>query len=171
MIDQWLLPLIEHAVAFELAGRHITAAAALAKLRERHAALSPTDFAVDEQTWADFARKRVPLSPARIDELIGRMVHRGGMLRCTKCGAGSLCACGCGVPYVAEQSAWAAPIAKVPTALERAAAAISAHPEQSNRAIAKEIVVSAQTVKRARAQLAVTGSDVAPDVAPSRHRR
>jgi Winged helix-turn-helix DNA-binding len=166
MIEQWLLPLIEHAVAFERAARPITAAAALAKVRERHAALASTDLAADEQTWADFAHKRVPLPPERIDELIGGMVHRGGLLQCTKCGAGTICACGCGVPYVGEHRAWAAPIAKVPTALERAAAAIAADPAKSNRAIAKEIGVSDQTVRRARRQLEDAGNDVALDHAP-----
>jgi hypothetical protein len=162
VIDQWLLPLIEHAVAFERAGRHITAAAALAKLRERYAALSPTDLAADEQTWGAFASKHVPLAPARIDELIGGMVHRGGLLRCTNCGAGSLCACGCGVPYVGEQSTWAAPIAKVATALERAAAAITANPARSNRALAKEIGVSEPTLRRARRRLEDSGGYDAP---------
>lgn len=157
MIDQWLLPLIEHAVAFERAGRHVTAAAALAKLRERYAALSPTDLAADELTWPDFARKRIPLPPARIDELIGGMVHRGGLLRCSNCGAGSLCACGCGVPYVGEHRTWAAPIAKVATALERATAAITANPGRSNRAIAAEIGLSEPTVRRARQKLNAAG--------------
>jgi hypothetical protein len=167
LLQSWLMPLIERAVEFERAGRHVTAAAALAKVRERYAALSPTDLAADEQGWADFARKHVPLSPVRIDELIGGMVHRGGLLQCTKCGAGTICACGCGVPYLVERRDWTA----AGTALERATAAIAANPAKSNRAIAKEIGVSAQTVKRARAQLADSASDVAPDVAPSRHGR
>lgn len=157
LLDQWLLPVIEQAVAFERAGRHITAAAALAKVRERYAVLSPTDLAADEQTWPDFARKRVPLPPERIDELIGGMVHRGGLLRCTNCGAGSLCACGCGVPYVGEHRTWAAPIAKAATALERAAAAVTANSGRSNRAIAKEIGVVEQTVRRARQKLNAAG--------------
>jgi hypothetical protein len=165
LLQSWLLPLIDAAVAFERAGRHVVAAAALTKLRERHAALAPADLAVDERTWADFARKHVPLPPELIDKLIGHVVHRGGMLRCTKCGAGALCPCGCGAPYLVERRDWTA----AGTALERATAAVTAHPEKSNRAIAKEVGVSAQTVKRARAQFTDSASDVAPDVAPRRH--
>jgi hypothetical protein len=167
LLQSWLFPLIEHAVAFERAGRHITAAAALAKLRERHAALSPTDLPADEQRWPDFARKHVPLPPERIDELIGGMVHRGGLLQCTKCGVGTICACGCGVPYLVERRDWTAS----GTALERAAAAITAHPAKSNRAIAKEIGVSDQTVRRARRQFEESARDVALDHAPSRDGR
>lgn len=166
LLRQWLLPLVGHAVEFERTGRHVVAAAALAKVRGRYAALNSTDLAADEQTWADFARKHVPLPPERIDELIGGMVHRGGLLRCTKCGTPALCPCGCGVPYAVEHRAWAAPIAKVATALERAAAAVTANPARSNRAIAKEIGVSDQTVRRARRQFEDFGSDVALDHAP-----
>jgi hypothetical protein len=166
LLDQWLLPLIERAVEFERAGRHVVAAAALAKVRERYAALSQTDLAPDQQTWAAFTRKHVPLSPERIDELIGGMVHRGSMLRCTRCDTATLCPCGCGAPYAGEHRSWAAPIAKVATALERATAAVTAHPEKSNRAIAKEIGVSDQTVRRARRQFEDSGRDVALDHAP-----
>jgi hypothetical protein len=162
MIDQWLLPLIEHAVEFERAGRHVTAAAALAKLRERHAVLAPNDLAADERSWPDFARKRVPLPPERIDELIGGMVYRGGLLQCTKCGGIAICPCGCGAPYLVERRDWTA----AGTALDRATAAITAHPGKSNRAIAKEIGVSDQTVRRARRQLGDSRSDVALDHAP-----
>lgn len=158
LLQSWLFPLIDAAVAFERAGRHITAAAALAKLRERHAALSPTDLAADEQDWPDFARKHVPLPPERIDKLIGGMIHRGGLLQCTKCGAGTICPCGCGAPYLVERRDWTA----AGTALERAAAAITAHPEKSNRAIAAEIGLSEPTVRRARRQLKNAGGHDAP---------
>jgi transposase len=70
------------------------------------------------------------------------------------------------VPYAVEHRAWAEPIAKVATALERAAAAVTANPARSNRAIAKEIGVSDQTVRRARRQFEDFGSDVALDHAP-----
>jgi ABC-type nitrate/sulfonate/bicarbonate transport system substrate-binding protein len=162
IIDAYLLPLVERVVEFERAGRHVVAAAALAKLRERYAAVGPDDLAADEQTWADFARKHVPLPPDRIDELIGRMVCFGGLLRCTKCGAGTACPCCCGAPYVGEHRSWAAPIAKIAPALERAAAAVAAHPEKSNRFIAAEIGVAEPTVRRARRQLQESGMDVAP---------
>jgi hypothetical protein len=162
LLQSWLLPLIDAAVTFERAGRHITAAAALATVRNRHATLSPNDLAGDERTWRDFAAKHIPLPPERVDELVGGMIHRGGLLQCTKCGVGTICPCGCGAPYLVERRDWTA----AGTALERAGAAIAAHPEKSNRAIAKEIGVSDQTVRRARRQLEDSGTDVALDHAP-----
>jgi hypothetical protein len=162
LLQSWLLPLIEHAVAFERAGRNVAAAAALATVRNRHAALVPSDLAADERSWPDFARKHIPLPPERVDELIGRMVHRGGLLHCTKCGVATICPCGCGAPYLVERRDWTAS----GTALDRATAAIAAHPGKSNRAIAKEIGVSDQTVRRARRQFGDSGTDVALDHAP-----
>ena len=55
---------------------------------------------------------------------------------CSKCGAHARAACNCGVEYV--------------PARERAAAAVAANPEKSNRAIAGDIGVSEPTVRRAR---------------------
>jgi hypothetical protein len=66
---------------------------------------------------------------------------------CPRCGS----SCECGIPYVAKTM--------------RAAEAIAANPEKSNRAIAEEIGVSEPTVRRARASYdapeaeAVTGRD------------
>jgi hypothetical protein len=55
---------------------------------------------------------------------------------CESCGAEANAACNCGVPYL-------------PKAV-RAAEAIEANPEKSDRAIAKELGVSDRTVNRAR---------------------
>ena len=106
----------------------------------------PRDLPPDEQSWEVFVTKHPPPPAERIAELIGKMVHHGGMLRCTKCGTKSKCECGCGAPYVGEHR-WASPVVppeptKGPGALDRAAAAIAAHPEKSNRAIAAEIGVA-----------------------------
>jgi hypothetical protein len=67
-------------------------------------------------------------------------------LECSSCGAEANASCDCGKPYVP---------AKV-----RAADAIKANPEKSNRAIADEIGVSDMTVGRARKEGA---TDVAPE--------
>jgi hypothetical protein len=53
----------------------------------------------------------------------------------------------------------------------RAAAAIAAHPEKTNRAIAEEIGVSAQTVMRARHQMKNGGNDNAPQKRRGKPRR
>lgn len=164
--------MIANIVSYERAGRWIAASMGLARLRERYEATTPRDLPADEQTWEAFAAKHVPLPAQRVAELIGRMVHSGA-IRCMKCRAGSTSACGCGVPYVGDHR-WAmravqpARPPKAGSALDRAAAAIAADPAKSNRAIAAEIGVSAQTVKRAREKIADAGDDVAPDVAPDR---
>jgi hypothetical protein len=56
-------------------------------------------------------------------------------LACSACGAEANASCNCGKPYLPRQ---------------RAAEAVAAHPEKSDRAIAEEIGVSHQTVARAR---------------------
>jgi hypothetical protein len=56
-------------------------------------------------------------------------------LQCVTCGAEANAACTCGKPYLPRL---------------RAAEAVAAHPEKSNRAIADEIGVSEPTVRRAR---------------------
>lgn len=56
---------------------------------------------------------------------------------CTGCGAEINAACGCGRPYVPKA--------------QRAAEAVAANPEQSNRAIADNIGVDEKTVRKARA--------------------
>jgi hypothetical protein len=58
-------------------------------------------------------------------------------LQCTLCRAETQAACSCGAIYRPKPS-------------ERAAAAVSQHPEMSNRAIAAETGVSEATVRRAR---------------------
>jgi len=49
--------------------------------------------------WGRFIEENFMFSPERAEALMGRLLHRGGMLRCTGCGAQALCACGCGVDY------------------------------------------------------------------------
>ena len=58
------------------------------------------------------------------------------MMACTACGREVNAACTCGAPYVPKK--------------QRAAEAIAANPQKSNRAIADEIGVSEPTVRRAR---------------------
>jgi hypothetical protein len=67
--------------------------------------------------------------PAVIKIEVNRMV-------CTACGAEANASCACGKPYM--------------PAKQRAADAIAANPQKSNRAIADEIGVSEPTVRRAR---------------------
>jgi len=173
MISEMLASLIGYIVEAERRGRPLTVGVGLTRLREHYDGYNPRDLPADEQTWQAFALKHVPLPAARVVELIGKVRLRGGMLRCTKCGTRSKAECGCGAPYVGEHR-WAMRMADVPepavaeTALDRAMAAIAASPEKSNRAIAAEIGVSAQTVKRAREQMEQAVGDVAPDVAPDR---
>ena len=72
-------------------------------------------------------------------------------LECTKCGAEARAACSCGVAYQAKA--------------QRAAEAVAAHPEMSNRAIASQIGADEKTVRKARsgadqsAPETVTGRD------------
>jgi hypothetical protein len=147
--------MVERIVAAEAAGRHQLAALGLARLREH------VEAQAHPEGWADFARSNIPLARDRIAALIGQMVHRGGMLRCTNCGTEARCPCGCGVPYAVDHP-WANDTAD--TALERAAKALAAHPERSNRAIAAEIGVSYQTVRRARNAALGASPDVSLDV-------
>jgi hypothetical protein len=98
------------------------------------------------------------------------MVHRGGLLHCDHCGAGTRCPCNCGAPYVPVHR-WAARAdPQGESALDRARVAIAAHPEKSNRAIAAEIGVGEPTVRRARTAIAVTQGSDAPDDAPDQGR-
>jgi len=72
-------------------------------------------------------------------------------LQCTKCGVETHAACDCGVDYKPKT--------------QRAAEAIAAHPEMSNRAIASQIGADEKTVRKARsgadqsAPETVTGKD------------
>jgi hypothetical protein len=61
-------------------------------------------------------------------------------LSCSACGAEANASCSCGKPYV--------------PARERAAEAVAAHPDKSNRVIAEEIGVDEKTVRQARASTA-----------------
>jgi hypothetical protein len=66
-------------------------------------------------------------------------------LSCTGCGAEANASCNCGKPYVPKK--------------QRAAEAIAANPQKSDRAIAADLGVSPMTVGRARAGV----TDVTPD--------
>lgn len=66
---------------------------------------------------------------------------------CSSCGATVDAACDCGAPYI--------------PAGQRAAAAVAANPQMSDRAIAREIGVSHPTVAKAREQS--TGNDLPVD--------
>jgi hypothetical protein len=66
----------------------------------------------------------------------GAVIKRPSRLECSKCGALMNAACNCGAPYVSAGA--------------RAAAAVTANPEKSDRAIAAEIGVGKDTVRRAR---------------------
>ena len=94
--------MVEQIVKAEARGRPMVAAFGLARLREFHESTNPSE------PWADFARKNIPLGRDRVEELIGRMVHRNNLIRCVKCGTAAKCPCGCGVPYVSEHP-WAKP--------------------------------------------------------------
>ena len=172
-LSDLMLQIIASVVASERTGRGIVAAVALAALRTRYDALDRRELPADEQSWDGFAAKHVPLPPARVAELIGRMAHAGGIIRCSRCSAKSKTECGCGAPYVGVHR-WAMPVGPAPerkpdgkltllTALDRAMAAITAHPAKSNRSIAAEIGVAEPTVRRARRQLKKAGTDDAVD--------
>jgi hypothetical protein len=160
--------LIDAITSYERAGRRAAAALALTRLRQDHEELN-SFLSADEQGWADFVRKRLPLSPERVDELIGGMVFRKGLMHCVKCQVTAIAACGCGTSYVGSHPWAAAPAATIKiSATERAAVAIRARPGWSDRAIAAEIGVSNQTVRRARAFLAANAEDVTVDVTVDR---
>src|ERR1700722_10869833 len=71
-------------------------------------------------------------------------------LECSSCGAEGTGTCECGVPYFVSPR-------------ERAAEAIKANPEKSDRAIAAEIGVSDKTVGAARKTVTAEGSAVEPE--------
>jgi hypothetical protein len=143
------LPTLSERVAliiqWEAAGKTVHAALGLAHLQQ--------DLGLDELAWETFVREHFPFSLARADELIGRMVRRGGLLLCSKCGAEALPQCTCGAPYQWEHQPPTVSQTPGQSALERALAAVAASPRKPLRVIAKEIGVSHETVRRARAAL------------------
>lgn len=164
--------LIANILEYERAGRRVSAGAGLVRLREHYDALDRAGLPDDEQTWEAYAAKHVRLAPERVSELAGKMVHHGGMLRCTKCGTGSQSYCGCGRPYVSEHR-WGMSVeamlveasperANEPSALDRAIAAVEAHPEKSNRALAAEIGCDDKTIAKARRAMEESAPDSAP---------
>lgn len=169
-LNESLVELIKHIVNFDRAGRWISAAMALARLREQYDGFDTRDLPADESSWEGFTAKHVPMPPARIAELIGYMVHSGDLISCQKCSAKSKAVCGCGAPYLSTHR-WAMPrcepmepTVREPSALDRAAEAITTHPEKSDRALATEIGVSHQTIKRARERAKTADGDVTDDV-------
>jgi hypothetical protein len=152
--------MIESIVKAERRGRPMVAAFGLARLRKFHEATNPGE------PWADFARKNIPLGRDRVEELIGSMVHRNNLIRCVKCGTAVKCPCGCGVSYVSNHP-WARPTKTIKTtALERAAEAVAAHPEKSNRVIAAKIGVSFETVRKARAAAKSAAAELSVELSP-----
>jgi hypothetical protein len=157
-----ILPtLAEHIQAvneFERCGRWVAAGLAIVKLRERF-----DDFvAAGEITgrWEEFCRERLAFGPERAAQLLGRLYHFRGILKCSACGQEVAAPCSCGAAY--RPARWPVePVADpvtvhTDTALNRAIVAIGLDPARSNRAIAKEIGVSEPTVRRARRELANT---------------
>jgi hypothetical protein len=133
---------IQAVITFEGCGRWIAASLAVVKLRERYEEFRSGDLPADERTWAAFVGKHLaPVGLARVNELLRRM-DRGERWPVE----------------AAEQVA--------STALDRAIAAVSAEPGKSNRALATEIGVDRQTVRRARRILAGDGADSPPDSPP-----
>jgi hypothetical protein len=131
-------------------------------LRERYEEYEPGDLPPDERTWRDFVRKHVPLAIARVDELMGAMVFRGGLMHCAKCGVEAKCICGCGSPYLVTHH-WAI---RGTGALDRALAAVADTPQKSNRALAIEVGVDHKTVAKARRALKKRARRKAADPSP-----
>jgi len=170
-----LTEMINHIIDYERAGRRVAVGLGLTRLRQHYECLDPEDLPPDEQSWEAFAGKHLPLPQVRIAELIGKMVHHGGLLRCTKCSARTKSECGCGAPYVGEHH-WAMPVDKVKpnnksskdSALDRALVAITTHPEKSNRALAAEIGCDDKTIAKARRTIGKSAPESAPDVPPDK---
>lgn len=156
----------------EQRNRRATLALALQRLFEWYQALE-SSLPDGERTYAGFLRRHLAMPQDRLEKLIGDLepligglIRKGGLIRCTECRAESVCACGCGVAYLPEGTNLAPPIAPeklVPTALDRAVAAIredataaaqEGRETKSLREIAREIGVSHQTVKRAKTGVA-----------------
>lgn len=88
--------------------KKIMAGLVLAKLRLIHEALGSKLFPAGERTWQGFVEEHfAEIGYERVQALIGQVVHRGGILKCTKCEAEAVCRCGCGVAYL-PQNQWAA---------------------------------------------------------------
>jgi hypothetical protein len=141
----------------------IVAALALIKLREAFDASGLDERPDGERTWQEFVTKHLPsIGFDRVTQLVGMMVHRGGLLRCRKCGVEAKCACGCGVPYLPVIPDW---MKERAPPLERAANAIVADPGRSDRSIADELGINRRTVAKARKSAGVAHAprDAPPD--------
>lgn len=154
------------------AGRWVTGGLAVIQIKRAFDKIEPRERPADEKTWRAFADKHLAFGFAGADELMTRFdpSYKAGTLRCIRCGAAAKAGCDCGARCVpVEPSEWdapepAAPTAEqtAPTALERATAAVAAHPEMSDRAIAKLTGISRETVRRARAAAGDTSGDTSP---------
>lgn len=156
--DELLADLVTHVIVAERNGRWVAAAIGLTSIRQclRHGD--------DPRAWCAFVESHFPFSVDRAAQLIGKAVHHKGLMRCVKCGQQAVCECGCGAPYASDQP-WATRVEpaekpSAPTALQRAVAAIAAHPERSNRVIAQELGMGKDTVRRAREQHAPVDAPV-----------
>jgi len=137
---------ITHIVEIISKNRAVAAGVALVELK-RWFASDPAAFG--HKTWDAFVIDRFAgIDPSRLRLLIGGVLHRGGTLHCTECGATSLCLCSCGSTYLPAHY-------EMPSlaAIDRAMAAIEKNPELSDRAIAEKIGVSHQVVGRARRKI------------------
>lgn len=117
----------------------------LDKLRKVHAAWKKAAADTDATTTALAG----PPAALVISPGAQVMTKSFGRLICSKCGAGTDAACDCGVEYV--------------PAAERAAKAVQATPNKSNRAIAAAIGTSEKTVRNVRRE---SGAELS---APRRH--
>jgi hypothetical protein len=159
-------------VESERTGRFVTAGLALRRLQEHCEAYDVSELPPDEQDWQSVAAKYVPLSAARIAELIDRVSSSGGrLLRCAGCGAGLHSRCACGAPYSsdARPPVEAPPLAPAKTeTFGRALAAVTAHPEKSDRALAAEIGCDHKTIGKARRSMDAAVGVSPPDSPPDR---
>jgi hypothetical protein len=93
--------MIGHIIAAERAGRAI-AGMGLIQLKTRHEAAIPGELNDGERTWLGLIATHFSFDIDRVNELMGRWLHRGGSMACTKCGKEQVCPCGCGVAYWPE---------------------------------------------------------------------
>jgi hypothetical protein len=96
--------MIGRIVAAEGRGGLIAAGLGLIALKRRHAQALPGELGEEERTWEDLVGRHFRFSVERAEELMGALLHRGGVMRCTGCGTEQKCLCGCGVAYWPERA-------------------------------------------------------------------
>jgi len=153
------------------AGRWVTGGLGLIRVKSVYEQIAPRERRADEKTWPAFAERRLTFGGfAGAEELLGRFdpARRCGMIRCGGCGAVGKAPCQCGVRCLPAEPGDPAAVPRAKpdkrelSAREKAAAAIAADPEKSDRAIAAELGIGHATVSRAR------GPRVSPPVSPER---